>query len=65
MKPNVGGFDGFFRTLIFVITIIYAVMTGHWLWTIPGAALFATAVLAWCPISAMLGVNTDKMPSGH
>ncbi len=60
MKTNVGEFDGAFRTLLFVVAIIFAIMTGQWIWTIPGAILFATAVVSWCPLYAMLGISSDK-----
>jgi len=65
MKTNVGAFDGAFRTLIFVVTIIFAVMTGQWGWTIPGLILFATAVVSWCPIYAMTGMQTGKQDMGY
>ena len=57
MKTNVGPFDGFFRTLLFVISIVVAILTGQWWWLIPGSLLFATAVLTWCPLYAVLGIN--------
>ena len=63
MKTNVGAFDGFFRSLIFIITVIVAVMTGQWIWLIPGAILFGTAVLMWCPIYALIGINDNTDPS--
>jgi hypothetical protein len=65
MKSNVGAIDGFFRSLIFIITVIVAVMTGQWYWLIPGAILFATAVLMWCPLYAMFGINDNTDPAQH
>lgn len=60
MKTNIGAFDGAFRTLIFIVSVIYAVMLGQWLWVIPAAILFASATLMWCPLYAMLGIHTNK-----
>lgn len=60
MKPNLGAFDGAFRTLLFVLSVCWAVMGGSWLWVIPGAILFATAILSWCPVYAMIGIDTHK-----
>ena len=60
MKTNVNEFDGYFRTLLFIIAVIVAVMTGQWIWLIPGAVLFVTAALAWCPLYAMFGFSDNK-----
>lgn len=62
MKSNVSAFDGWFRSLLFIVSLCYAVMVGgsSWLWVIPTTILFATAVLAWCPLYEMLGINTNK-----
>jgi hypothetical protein len=59
MKTNVGAIDGFFRSLIFVITVIVAVITAQWIWLIPGTIFFATAVLTWCPLYAIIGINDN------
>lgn len=62
MNTNVGGFDGVFRTLLFVVALCYAIIAGGsaWLWIIPGAVLFATAIVSTCPIYLMLGLSTNK-----
>ncbi len=62
MKTNLSSFDGWFRTLLFIVSICYAIMAGgtSWLWIIPTGILFVTAVLGWCPIYEMLGLNTEK-----
>jgi len=33
---------------------------GSWLWVIPTAILFGTALLSWCPLYAMIGFDTHK-----
>jgi hypothetical protein len=62
MKSNVSAFDGWFRTLLFVLALCYAVMAGGrtWLWVIPTAVLFVTAVLKWCPLYETFGISTNK-----
>ena len=59
MENNIGAFDGFFRTLFFVIAVIFAVMTGQWIWLIPTGMLFVTAILTWCPLYAIIGYNSN------
>jgi len=62
MKTNVGSFDGWFRTLLFTLSICYAIMAGGsgWILVALTAILFATAVLTWCPLYEMLGFNTNE-----
>jgi Protein of unknown function (DUF2892) len=60
MENNMGAFDGYFRTLLFVLAVMFWVMTGQWVWMIPTGILFATAILSWCPIYAITGINTNK-----
>lgn len=59
MKSNVGAFDGFFRTLLFVLSLCYAILSGAWWVAVIGAILFATAIITWCPIYETTGVNTN------
>ncbi len=59
MKSNVGEIDGFFRTLLFVLSLCYAIMSGAWWLVIIGAILFATAIASWCPIYETTGINTN------
>lgn len=60
MTANVGAFDGLFRTLLFIVSLIFAIMTGQWLWLIPTAILFATATINWCPLYEIIGFSTNK-----
>ncbi len=62
MKANVGAFDGMFRTLLFIVSLCYAIMVGGsaWLLIIPTAVLFATAMLKWCPVYEITGLSTNK-----
>jgi len=65
MKSNLSEFDGFFRSLLFIVALIWAVMTGQWGWVIPTGILFATAVLTWCPVYATFGINTNNTSAKH
>jgi hypothetical protein len=65
METNVGAFDGFFRTLLFITAVVVAIMTGQWWWMIPTAVLFATAALGWCPLYAIIGFNSNTPETGH
>ncbi len=62
MKANVCAFDGWFRTLLFIVLLCYAIWVGgsSWLWVIPAAILFSTAFLMWCSLYEMFGINTNK-----
>jgi hypothetical protein len=62
MKRNVSAFDGWFRTLLFILSLCYAILVGgsSWYVMIPTALLFITAVLAWSPLYEMFGINTNK-----
>jgi hypothetical protein len=60
METNVGGFDGAFRTLLFIVSLVVSILTGQWWWVLVGIIFFATAVFGFCPIYGIVGVNTDK-----
>jgi hypothetical protein len=62
MTKNLGAFDGWFRTLLFIVAVCYAIMAGGaaWYLVIPTAILFATAVFAWCPLYEVFGIRTNK-----
>ena len=62
MKANVGSFDGWFRTLLFIVSLCAAILIGGkaWLWVIPTALLFGTAVLKYCALYEILGISTNK-----
>ena len=64
MKANIHEFDGLFRVLLFILSVIWAVMTSQWISLIPGGILFATALTGWCPVYAMIGINAKK-EAGH
>ena len=63
-----GAFDGWFRTLLFIVALCYAVMAGtlfSWILVGVSAILFGSAVMMWCPIYAMFGISTLPKGAGH
>ena len=67
MKVKIGAFDGWFRTLLFLVSLCYAVLVGGsaWFWVIPTSILFVTVVLMWCPLYEMFGINTNTDKDIH
>lgn len=60
MQANVGAFDGAFRTLLFIVSITVAILTGQWLWILPGSIFMFTAAAFWCPLYEMFGIKTNQ-----
>lgn len=58
MKKNIGAFDGWFRILLFMIGMVYAIMWGPWYVVLPGTILLATAIAQWCPLYELIGYRT-------
>lgn len=67
MKVNISAFDGWLRTLAFIVSICYAVLVGgySWLWVIPTAILLLTAIFMWCPLYDMFSINTNTDKGIH
>lgn len=59
MKPNVGNIDRLLRALAGVILIMLSATgtIGTWGWIV-GLILLATAVLRFCGLYPLLGINT-------
>lgn len=63
MQANIGAFDGWFRTLLFLLALCYAIMfssTFGWIATGIGAILFGSAIIQWCPLYEMVGFSSNK-----
>ena len=60
MKVNVGGIDRILRIVLGIVLIGLAVtnVVGWWGWL--GVVPLATGLIGWCPLYAMLGINTCK-----
>ena len=62
MNQNVGSVDKVIRVVLGValLSLIYF-LEGPVRWVgLAGAVLIATAAISWCPIFAMLGLNSNK-----
>jgi hypothetical protein len=62
MTHNVGTTEKVIRIIlgIALLSLIYF-MEGSMRWVgLVGAVLIVTALIGWCPISAVLGINTAK-----
>jgi len=59
MKSNVGGIDKILRIVVGLAIIGWGVMTQNW-WGAIGLIPLVTAVVNFCPLYALLGINTGK-----
>jgi Protein of unknown function (DUF2892) len=59
MKKNVGSFDGFFRMLLAMIIIMYAVLAGPWWIGLIAIIPILTAAAFYCPILDLMGISTN------
>ena len=57
MKPNIGSTDKILRILVGAALIAWAMMGGPvWAWI--GVVPAATALISFCPLYAIFGMNT-------
>lgn len=59
MKVNLGSVDRVLRVLVGVALIAWA-LTGGPVWTWIGVVPLATALFKFCPLYAILGINTCR-----
>lgn len=62
MTHNIGTTEKVIRIILGValLSLIY-ILSGPMRWVgLVGAVLIVTALISWCPISAVLGINTAK-----
>ncbi len=57
---NIGGFDAAFRTFLFITSLLASILTGQWWWVVIGIIFFTSATFAFCPLYAIIGLNTHK-----
>lgn len=62
MKKNVGGIDRGLRVAAGVVLVVLAAMghIGAWGWL--GLVAIATALISFCPLYTLLGINTCPAP---
>ncbi|MHB1652575.1 MAG: YgaP family membrane protein [Desulfitobacteriaceae bacterium] len=60
MKKNAGGLDRFVRLIIGLIVLsLWFVLDGTTkYWALVGFIPLLTAVLGWCPLYPLIGINT-------
>ena len=54
---NEGTIDRIIRAIIGITVIVWGVMNNNWLGAI-GAVPLITALVGWCPLYAILGINS-------
>lgn len=59
MKLNVGGTDRLLRVIAGLIIVILGVVYSSW-WGLIGIILMATGIFQFCPLYALLKLNTLK-----
>ncbi|MGN6739291.1 YgaP family membrane protein [Dyella sp.] len=59
MKANVGGLDKWLRIAVGAVLIAWA-MTGGPVWAWIGVVPLITGLFNFCPLYALIGVNTCK-----
>ena len=64
MKININTPDRIIRVVLgLLLVVLFFVIDGPWRWIgLAGLVLLATAAMSWCPIYAMLGISTHKIP---
>lgn len=60
MNENVGMIDRMIRFIIAIIFIILGFLYSPW-WFIIAAIALITALLGWCGLYSLLGINTCKV----
>ncbi|NTV23190.1 MAG: DUF2892 domain-containing protein [Nanoarchaeota archaeon] len=61
MKRNVGKFDRMIRVIVSVVLALAGYFTGLWFLYVFAAILMATAVMRFCGLYTLLGINTCKI----
>ncbi len=60
MKKNVGGIDFYIRIIAGIIIAILGIIYQSW-WGLIAIVPFATALLGFCPLLTIFGINTCKV----
>ncbi|MES2560885.1 MAG: DUF2892 domain-containing protein [Bacteroidota bacterium] len=64
MGININKTDKYIRMLLGIVILILGVAYHSWL-GIAGAVLVLTALINWCPIYAIFGINTFRPKSSN
>ena len=57
MKANIGSFDGAFRFVVGIIILHFGIRDIGW-WGLLGLIPIAMTVTSWCPLYALLHIDT-------
>jgi hypothetical protein len=60
MKLNVGNLESFFRIFTGVVLLFCALYGFIGQWGLLGAVLIGTGMARFCPLTALLGINTYR-----
>ncbi|DAB34067.1 MAG TPA: hypothetical protein CFH82_07165 [Sulfurospirillum sp. UBA12182] len=60
MKANIGKMDRFVRVIVSVPFLVYGIMEGSIIPLVVGIVILGTAVLGFCGLYTLLGVDTCK-----
>ena len=60
MKANIGKMDRFVRVIISVPFLVYGIMEGSIIPLVVGIVILGTAVLGFCGLYTLLGIDTCK-----
>lgn len=58
MSINLGKTDKYIRVIAGLLIILAAITFQSW-WALLGVALMITALINWCPLYALLNINTS------
>ena len=59
MRSNIGKADRLIRTALAFVIIFGSLYIGE-MWAVAGIVVLLTAIVAWCPMYAVLGRSTTK-----
>jgi hypothetical protein len=60
MKANIGKMDRFVRVIVSVPFLVYGIMEGSIIPLVVGIVILGTAVLGFCGLYTLLGIDTCK-----
>ncbi|MEO6001719.1 MAG: DUF2892 domain-containing protein [Opitutus sp.] len=64
MKANIGSFDGAIRFVAGIVILHFGIRDIGW-WGLLGLIPIAMTVTSWCPLYALLGINTLGTDGPH
>ena len=59
MKQNEGLTDKIVRYVLAAVFIVFGIIFSYW-WFIPAVIALATAIIGWCGLYSVCGINTNS-----